>query len=197
MKKLLLFAILLCVNSLSMGALTYDAANYIDNITFAGGGDTDFDPIYLNMDEVETAIEAFGLEGGVNLVIPTTGYIEMTEISAPSNPAANTLRLYTKDSTGTTVLAYRDSAGSETELTSGTGDNTLDNAYDQGGAGAGRTIDADSGAVAITVSDTDNNVGLIVTQNDTTSDPTAVQIVSAADAANAISRRWFDCRIGP
>ncbi len=72
-------------------------------------------------------------------------------------------------------------------ITSGTGDNTLDDAYDQGGAGAGRAIDVDSGAVTMTVSDTDNNVGLIVTQNDTTNDPTAMQIVSTADLANAIA----------
>lgn len=40
-------------------------------------------------------------------------------------------------------------------LTSGTGDNTLDNAYDQGGAGSGRSITADTGAVAISNTDAD------------------------------------------
>jgi hypothetical protein len=41
-------------------------------------------------------------------------YIEMPEVTAPANPAANSLRLYTKDVTGITRLAYRDSAGTET-----------------------------------------------------------------------------------
>jgi hypothetical protein len=41
-------------------------------------------------------------------------YIEMPEVSAPANPAANSLRLYTKDVAGVTRLAYRDSAGTET-----------------------------------------------------------------------------------
>jgi hypothetical protein len=59
------------------------------------------------------------------------------------------------------------------------GGNTLDGAYDQGGAGVGRTIDADTGAVEITVSDTDNNAGLIVNQNDNTNDPDAIQVVNA------------------
>lgn len=58
------------------------------------------------------------------------------------------------------------------------GGGTLDDAYDFGGAGAGRTIDADSGAVEITVSDTDNNVGFIVNQNDTTNNPDALQITN-------------------
>lgn len=56
--------------------------------------------------------------------------------------------------------------------------NTLDQAYDEGGAGAGRTIDVDSGAVELTVSNTDNNVGLIVNQNDSTNNPYAIRAVS-------------------
>ncbi len=40
-------------------------------------------------------------------------------------------------------------------LTTGSGDNTLDDAYDQGGVGAGRTITADTGAVVITNTDND------------------------------------------
>lgn len=49
------------------------------------------------------------------------------------------------------------------QLTSGTGDNTLDDAYDQGGAGAGRTITADTGAVTITNTDADAAFLLAVT----------------------------------
>jgi hypothetical protein len=63
----------------------------------------------------------------------------------------------------------------------------LDSTYDFGGAGAGRTIDVDSGPVELTTSDTDNNVVLAIVQNDSTNDNTALTIASAADAANAIS----------
>ncbi|MCD4756013.1 tail fiber domain-containing protein [bacterium] len=56
------------------------------------------------------------------------------------------------------------------------GGGTLDQAYDSGGAGAGRQIVADTGAVEITVSDASNNVGLVVNQNDVTNNPNGVQI---------------------
>jgi hypothetical protein len=53
---------------------------------------------------------------------------------------------------------------------------TLDQSYDYGGAGSGRTVTADSGAVEITVPDTSNNVGLIVNQNDATNNPLALEV---------------------
>jgi hypothetical protein len=107
-------------------------------------------------------------------------YIVFNEISAPTgNPASDLGWLYTKDATGTTTLYFEDSAGTVTDLLAAGSGNTLDQSYDQGGAGSGRTIDADTGAVAITVSNTDNNTGLIVTQNDTTNNDDAVQIVNA------------------
>jgi hypothetical protein len=49
-----------------------------------------------------------------------------------------------------------DDLGASTQITAGSGDNTLDNAYDQGGSGAGRSITADTGAVAISNTDVDN-----------------------------------------
>lgn len=66
---------------------------------------------------------------------------------------------------------------------SGGGANTLDAAYDQGGAGLGRSITADSGAVEITVPAAGNNVGLIVNQNDTTNNPTAMTIYNTGTGA--------------
>jgi hypothetical protein len=51
-----------------------------------------------------------------------TGYKDMAEIAAPSNPAANVARFYCKDNgSGTTKLYFRDSAGTETELGAGGG----------------------------------------------------------------------------
>jgi hypothetical protein len=46
-----------------------------------------------------------------------SNYIELDEIAAPANPAANKLRLYAKDVLGTTRLCYKDSAGAETIVT--------------------------------------------------------------------------------
>lgn len=78
------------------------------------------------------------------------------------------------------VLAYNSSSGVWSPATvSASGGVTLDGAYDYGGAGSGRSIDVDSGAVALTVSDTDNNAALVVTQNDSTNDPDGVQISNA------------------
>jgi hypothetical protein len=50
-----------------------------------------------------------------------SGYLEGAEISTPSNPAANSLRVYPVDDGGTTKLATLDSAGTETILGSGGG----------------------------------------------------------------------------
>lgn len=48
------------------------------------------------------------------------------------------------------------SGASWTALSAGSGNNTLDQSYDQGGAGSGKAITADSGAVAISNTDADN-----------------------------------------
>ncbi len=67
----------------------------------------------------------------------------------------------------------------------GGGGNTLDQAYDQGGAGLGNTVTADSGAVTVTVPDTSNNAGVVINQNDTTNNPNALEI--AVSAANKLT----------
>ncbi len=66
-------------------------------------------------------------------------------------------------------------------------DNTLDMSYDEGGAGTGKKIEADSGAVEIEVDDTKDNPALHLDCDNTTNDPTAFLIENDADAANAIS----------
>jgi len=60
---------------------------------------------------------------------------------------------------------------------------TLDQAYDQGGPGVGRAIDADSGAVQISVSNPDNNKALEIVQNDTTNNPVGVSIENTGTGA--------------
>jgi hypothetical protein len=53
----------------------------------------------------------------VNTIL--SGYLEAAEISTPSNPAANSLRVYPVDDGGVTKLATLDSAGTETILGEG------------------------------------------------------------------------------
>ncbi len=68
----------------------------------------------------------------------TSAYIDVPEMTAPGNPASNVGRLYVADSTGTTKLYFKDSAGTVTDLT-GAVTTTLDIAYTNG-----NTIDLDS-----------------------------------------------------
>lgn len=62
------------------------------------------------------------------------------------------------------------------DLPSGGGGGTLDQSYDTGGSGSGRSITADSGAVAVTVPDTSDNTALELNQNDSTNNPAALAI---------------------
>jgi hypothetical protein len=64
--------------------------------------------------------------------------------------------------------------------------NTLDQAYDEGGAGAGRAITGDAGAVTITVPDTSSNAGLEITQNDVTNNPDGMTVTNVG-TGNGIS----------
>jgi hypothetical protein len=52
-------------------------------------------------------------------ILSGTNYIELGEIGTPSNPSANKLRIYTRDDSGVTKLAIKDSAGTETILGAG------------------------------------------------------------------------------
>jgi hypothetical protein len=85
------------------------------------------------------------------------GYLSLGEISDPS-ALSNTGSIYTKDDSGDTELFYIDDSGNIVQLTldgavnAAASGNTLNQAYDQGGAGAGRTITADSGSVVINAS---------------------------------------------
>jgi hypothetical protein len=65
-------------------------------------------------------------------------------------------------------------------IVAGTAD-TLDATYN-----AGSTIDVDTDAVTLTVSDTDNNAALILVQNDSSNNPDALQITNAG-TGDAIS----------
>ncbi|GAI92262.1 unnamed protein product, partial [marine sediment metagenome] len=92
--------------------------------------------------------QIFGGDNAIRLdYLTIDGYNDPTATS-------NTGTIYAKDIDGYTELFYFDDYSNSIQVTSkgsiigGTG-NTLDQAYDQGGAGAGRIITADSGAVMI------------------------------------------------
>ncbi len=78
--------------------------------------------------------------------------INMKERAAPDTPQTGYVTVYANTSG---ALVSKNDAGTTVTLTSGSGDNTLDNAYDQGGAGSGKAIVADTGAVAISNTDAD------------------------------------------
>lgn len=72
--------------------------------------------------------------------IDIENYYDFPEITTPANPSANTARIYARDEGGVTVLAVRDSAGTETVLGSETspgGSNTQVQYNNSGSFGAG------------------------------------------------------------
>jgi hypothetical protein len=61
-----------------------------------------------------TIDDSNNVAGVVNLT--QTGYTDLTEISAPSSPAANVARLFARDVTAKTQLAFKDSTGTIIDL---------------------------------------------------------------------------------
>lgn len=60
-------------------------------------------------------------DGGVLTNDAHDGYSVYSEIAAPSTPAANTARLYAKDVAGVTEFFYKNSAGTERDLSAASG----------------------------------------------------------------------------
>lgn len=66
-----------------------------------------------------TIDDSGNVSGVVNQAM--TGYLDLTEIAAPSSPSANVARIYAVDDSGTTKLAMKDSAGAVTTFGAGGG----------------------------------------------------------------------------
>jgi hypothetical protein len=147
----------------------------------AWAGTTNYNALTLTPESTDTYPLLIENTSGTDLIRSTVNepvlYLLPTD-TAPTSCAAEGCFYW--DDSENTLKIYHTAAWHAVATSAGTMD--LDDAYNNGSA-----IDADTDAVTITVSDTDNNVGLIVAQNDSTNDPTAVQITSAANAANAIA----------
>lgn len=108
----------------------------------------------------------FGLrikDEGANHSTPPSGYMDVY---------VNSDTLYTINDSGTA-----------TAITAGAGDNTLDNAYDQGGAGAGKAITVDTGAIAL--SNTDADTAWLLTLNASPSSSAALGGLQITNGSNS------------
>lgn len=131
------------------------------------------------------------VSGGAGLqVSPVVHYTSEAATVPGGSPAAGEGKLWVRSDTPN-VLVFTDDAGADTVLGAGGGGNTLDGAYDQGGAGAGRAITANSGAVQITNSAVDTNNVLEITKSpsgaDTGSALSITHNANASDPALSIS----------
>jgi hypothetical protein len=139
-----------------------------DTITIGSGTDT----IILN-DDLDVA-------AGVLIDLSASGgYITLPDQTQATATDGSDGYLRLNVSGAPDVLQFLDLGGTTWVTVGYAGSVTLDDAYDGAGAGAGRAITADSGAVTITVSDTSNNLALILTQNDVTNNPDALEISNA------------------
>jgi len=109
---------------------------------------------------VPYALYAGNVPANVSELTNDAGYITSAN-DADSDPS-NEIQSLTLNGSDLTI-----SGGNTVTLpTGGGGGNTLDMAYDQGGAGAGRSITADAGEIDITTSSA-NGIGLRVTNSNT------------------------------
>ena len=69
----------------------------------------------------EAALYSFNGTSWIKSGLQLESYLDLSEISPPSNPGADVGRLYVKDVGGTTKLAFKDHAGTETVVGSGGG----------------------------------------------------------------------------
>lgn len=170
MKKFILIVMLLLITMQAQG--TFTAQNYLDKKTYLGSGNKLLDPLYLHIVDAQSA-DTVGK--------PFFYYIPGT---APA-----TVEGYLYYSATLDALVLR-TASEWVTLEAGGDFASLDEAYNGGNA-----IDVDGSAVTLTVSLGDNNAGLVVAQNDSTNDPDAMNITSAADASTAVGLQ-IDCTAG-
>ena len=145
--------------SISSAAMTYGPTYFKNHIQYMGGN-TDTNPIYLFMDEVQDSIGS-----GYLYLTPGTEPDPSAEGYLYYDDAANTIKLYN----GLAWVSFNTELG-----------NSLDLAYD-----AGYAITVDGTAVTLTVPDNANNAALIVNANDATNNANGIEVVVAASNTGA------------
>jgi len=169
MKKILIMLLVLMFTATSLADLDPSAGNPRSTFhnAYAWGGHNVKDKATLWAQEVEDSLD--GTEGVDNLL-----FDERT-----SDPTASSGRIYFN--TTSNVFKYYNGSSwiSLSGLEAGAA-GTLDDSYNSGYA-----IDVDGTAVTLTVSDGDNNAGLIVTNNDATNNANCIEAVVAASNTGA------------
>lgn len=130
--------------------------------------------------EVETTIETFTLDSDSYITIPSLGYIILT---AHDTEPGTTEGMVYWDNSENSMKVYNGSGW--IALSTGTGDNTLDNAYDQPTGGAGKKVDVDTGVIEFEVDDGSNN-GALHLDCDDTNGLSCLLIENAATGSTAI-----------
>ncbi len=141
-RTILAAAILLLIAGTLYAAFTTSAENFAWNSTRLFQRNGQFD---LWSSEVEGYLSGTDAAPGV--------YADTVRLTVSDALQAHTKGLMWYSDANEAIEYWNGSA--IVTMTSGSGDNTLDDAYDQGGAGAGKTITADTGAVTITNTDAD------------------------------------------
>jgi len=131
-----------------------DTASFIFQTAFSGRaefgltGDDDFH--FKVSPDGSTFFESFILDKDTGDVAfkqnaAFENYIDISEIAVPSDPPANTARLYAKDDGGgVTKLAFRDAAGTETIVGAGGGGSNVSSVFGRTGAVTAQANDYDA-----------------------------------------------------
>lgn len=100
-----------------IGAVTSASGDYAaSEITNVPSGDITATNVQAALDELDS--EKYSAGDSPSFADETlTGYLDLTEIGAPSSPAANVARIYAVDSSGTTKIEVKDSGGTAHDLT--------------------------------------------------------------------------------
>lgn len=131
------------------------------------------------------------ISGANTVTLPTSGggttYTAGTGISITGNTIANTLPNTIQTLTLNVSTLTLSGGGGSVVLPSSGGGGTLDNAYDFGGLGAGRTITADNGSVTINGSGT-GAAGIALMVNQTGTNTAGIgSLINGTGTGNAIN----------
>lgn len=100
--RIMIFLAVLLFCTTAFGAITYNAAYYLDSAQYRGSGNTALDPIYLNINEVATLLGATAgtTTASKAVILGTTNNIDtlrLTPGAAPASPLEGDLFFNTSD----------------------------------------------------------------------------------------------------